>query len=613
MRPAFISSSLPRFFPVAALLATGWLSGCAVNGFNNPSATATGINLIGSVYGGQQPVAGATLQLYAVGTTALGAASTALIASTVTSNSTGGFNITGTYSCTGATQVYLVASGGNAGSGVNSYSVMAAALGNCSTLLANASTTFININELTTVAAAYALAPFELSAYTSIGANTSALPGSVGLPNAFNAASALVDPSTGLEPATPPVGITVPTAKLNTLADILASCVNSAGGASAACTQIKSVTGATNVFDAAFYIAKNPADTGVLGLYTLAAGSPPFLPTSTAAPKDFTLSLRYAGTTATPLGTPYGIAIDALGNAFVTNQTGNTVTALSPVGPGFVTGSTSTGLSSPMGISIDETNGYFWIANPGLHNVESYASLASVSNNVQNFGNVTGTAVTGFGSAANPAVVANDLNGNAYTVSPTETKVYSIGGTSRAVTNSLTNASFTGVGALAFSASTSLAVGNSSGQACTMTTALTSTSCVTQGSATSISALAYNPFLTSGGYAGVGNGTSTTAALYGQTLNATSTFLDTASTSTPTAIAFGDGGRAFIAYNGALYVFNGSTSISPSTGFSTLSTPQGVAVDPSGNVWTTNAGNNSVSIFIGLAAPTLTPIAANLH
>lgn len=64
---------------------------------------------------------------------------------------------------------------------------MAAALGSCATLLANANTTFITMDEVTTVATAYALAPFA-SSLTSIGASGS---NPIGLVNAFANAALL--------------------------------------------------------------------------------------------------------------------------------------------------------------------------------------------------------------------------------------------------------------------------------------------------------------------------------------------------------------------------------------------------------------------------------------
>jgi streptogramin lyase len=43
-----------------------------------------------------------------------------------------------------------------------------------------------------------------------------------------------------------------------------------------------------------------------------------------------------------------------------------------------------------------------------------------------------------------------------------------------------------------------------------------------------------------------------------------------------------------------------------------LNTPIGVAIDPSGDVWTANSGDNTVSEFVGLTTPVTTPLAANV-
>jgi hypothetical protein len=52
--------------------------------------------------------------------------------------------------------------------------------------------------------------------------------------------------------------------------------------------------------------------------------------------------------------------------------------------------------------------------------------------------------------------------------------------------------------------------------------------------------------------------------------------------------------------------------ISPTTGFGSLNTPVSIGVDASGNVWTANFGSNTVSEFVGIASPVVTPIAANV-
>lgn len=138
------------------------LTGCGnsphpTQGGTTPSANTS---YSGSVHGGLQPIVGATLQLYTVGTSADGSPSTPLLTSTVTSDSTGGFSITGLFSCTNATQVYIVATGGNPGlSAANPNMALIAAVGPCSSLT---SSTYINVNEATTVAAVSALAAYAI-------------------------------------------------------------------------------------------------------------------------------------------------------------------------------------------------------------------------------------------------------------------------------------------------------------------------------------------------------------------------------------------------------------------------------------------------------------------
>ena len=89
-------------------------------------------SLTGQVMGGQQPVSGSMLQLYAVSTVADGGASTALLTGSVSSNSLGQFSITNLYTCPSAsTLVYITATGGNPGlsSGTNANLSLMTALG----------------------------------------------------------------------------------------------------------------------------------------------------------------------------------------------------------------------------------------------------------------------------------------------------------------------------------------------------------------------------------------------------------------------------------------------------------------------------------------------------
>ncbi len=236
----------------------------------------------GSVHGGLQPVSGATLQLYAVGTTGDGSAATPLLSTTTTSGADGSFDITGKYSCpVGAPLVYIVATGGNPGLAPgtsNSALGMMSALGHCDSLTAS---TFIVINEVTTVAAVAALSPFMTSP-SNVGSTAD---DASALANAFALASAFVNTSTGTSPGlNVPAGTVVPEAKINTLANIVTSCVNSAGGTAndgSACgtlftlTTVSVQTPPTNILTALNNVASNPA-LNTAALFNLAPSAAPY-------------------------------------------------------------------------------------------------------------------------------------------------------------------------------------------------------------------------------------------------------------------------------------------------------------------------------------------------
>jgi hypothetical protein len=68
--------------------------------------------------------------------------------------------------------------------------------------------------------------------------------------------------------------------------------------------------------------------------------------------------------------------------------------------------------------------------------------------------------------------------------------------------------------------------------------------------------------------------------------------------------------------NNSVTNFNGSTgaAITPSTGYTngSLNYPIGIAVDGSGNLWVASVDGNSITEFIGVAAPVLTPVAVGV-
>jgi hypothetical protein len=583
-------------FAGVAGVASALLTGCAVNDTSATTSSTPKVKFQGKVFGGQQPVSGATIQLYTVGTTGTASAATPLIASPGTTNSSGQFSITGAYSCASATQVYIVATGGNPGGGTNSSLSLMAALGPCSSLT---SSTFININELTTVAAVYALSPY-MTGYTQVGASGS---NPTGLVNAFNMANLLVDSGLGASP-TPPAGMTLPTTRLNTLADILAACVNSTGAASSGCAPLFSATGAGETIGAGLAIARNPGSTAITALYSLAVPASPFVPMLSAQPNDFTLAVNYTGA---EFSSPYGIAIDASGSAWVTNEAGRSVVkAPSPTQTFATTSYTTGGLLAPRGVSIDRS-GNVWIANTGGNNVVELTSGGAPA---------PGSPFTGGGISA-PIAIANDSGGNAWVANFNGNSITELSSAGTASGSS----PVTGSGALseptsiALDANGRVAVANAgTSQLCLFNSAAALQGCVSDGTLFGATAVAVS---TGGNVSLAGSTTGSTVTGAFTIASSTGTVITGSpfsggGLSLPVAAAYDGNGNTWFANSGSLSRFSSGIAASPSTGFGSLNSPAGVAVDASGNIWTANSGDNSVSVFVGLGTAVTTPLAANV-
>ncbi len=232
--------SLVCFNPIAAITIVILmpLAGCGV-GTTITGGGVSASTVSGRVHGGQQPIVGATVTLYAPGTGGYGSTPTVITTATAPTDSAGGFTLTRPYpsGCPANSPVtYIVATGGNSGAGDNANIALAALLPACSSLTAS---TFVWISEVTTVAAAYALAPFAALSpgTTNIGTSSTNL---LGLTNALAPATNLADTTTGnAKGATSIPGIILPTDEINTLANILAACVNSSN------TRLPSTTCAT--------------------------------------------------------------------------------------------------------------------------------------------------------------------------------------------------------------------------------------------------------------------------------------------------------------------------------------------------------------------------------
>jgi streptogramin lyase len=538
------------------------------------------------VHGGQQPIVGATIQLYAVGTSGSKSASTALIGSTVTTGSNGSFSLPA-YSCGTSTDVYLVATGGDSGSGANGAISLMAALGSCTSSL---TLPYVQVNELTTVASVYALAPF-MADYAHVGAaNTTSA--QTGISNAFATVNNLVSVTSGSAPgAALPAGATVPTAELNTLADILAACVNTSGSTSSGCSSLLTATGATETIGAALGIANHPG-TAVSTLYPLATPASPFQPTLSAAPNDFTVAIKFSGN---GLATPYGVALDANGRVWVANESGNSVTRLSNAG---APAGNYTGVLAPRAIAIDKL-GNAWVANTSQSNVVEISALGTpigtftagginapesiaidsgnqvwVANgngnsitSLNSLGVATnGSPLTGSGNIVNPAGIALDPGGNVWVSSTGLSNV----------------AKFSNAGALL------------SGAGYTDQSLLHPQGIALDASGNAYVAANY----ISGVSAFSNNGTALAASPYG-------------SPGLPVGVAIDGSGAVWVTNatsTGSLVKLVGSANST----FGSLNTPVALAVDESGNIWTANSGDNTISEFVGVAVPVVTPLAATV-
>lgn len=432
-------------------------SSAAGSASGTTGAVRSGVALSGTVHGGQQPIAGAHVYLLAAASGASGAGQAAyggagiaasatnqsqsLLTSAgnttldssggatngwyyVTTDASGNFSISGDYTCTAGQQVYLYSLGGNAGSGANASAGLLAALGSCPSggnfLSGSTPVTYVVINEVSTVAAAYAMAGFATDA-THVGSSGTAL-ALTGIANAFAAVNNLENLSTGAALFSNPAGGLSDLYTLNTLADIIAACVNSNGAvtggtAPTACYTVftnalsSGATGTqpTDTATAMLNIAHNPSTTNPSGLFALVGSSPPFLPDLQFAPDSFILTIDFSAVAFSNTG----LAIDGSGNVWMTSNPGlgTGLVVLSNSGanlstPGNYGGGTG-GLASPANptaIAIDQA-GNAWITNSHDNNVIELSNSGVVLSGASGY--------TG-GGLNNPLRIAIDSSGNAW-------------------------------------------------------------------------------------------------------------------------------------------------------------------------------------------------------
>ncbi len=345
-----------------------------------------------------------------------------LLATPALTDANGQFEIS-SYTCPSpSSQLYLVSLGGNPGLPANFNNPNLAEmslLGPCAEVTASA---YASINEITTVAASYALAPF-MKGYAEIGSDSA---DAALLEQALVEANELANFATGQSPGPGLLlGQVAPVAKLRTLADVLATCVNSFGGTAgdgSVCGDLFSyatgpqVAPPTNTIDAILRIAQNPAR-NVDPIYFLADFEAPFQPMLSTPPLDWTLSISSPVATPSLLPSPGSYTgpqavslADATPSARIYYTVdGSVPTTSSPVysGPIDVTSATTIrAIAVANGVSSLLAWGTYAIAAPQTVNVAvTPVSVAMVTGQTQQFtASVTGSANTSVTWTVRPAL-----------------------------------------------------------------------------------------------------------------------------------------------------------------------------------------------------------------
>ncbi len=589
-----------------------------------PVTSYPGVAFTGTVQSGSQPVIGASVQLYAAGATGNGSAPTALLTAALTTDTSGNFSVYAAYPCpTSDAQIYLVSRGGKLPTAsANSAIVFLATLGTCSKL---ASATHIVLNEVTTVANAWAASQF-LSNGANLGASST---NSVGLANAIATAASLANPLTGSSPGAtfPANGLaTSPAPRINTLANLLNSCIASDAAYQACTGLLFSSSGgliftssSTTTFDAALAIVRNPG-TNVAALYARSLTSSAFKPALAKAPADWTLFLNFTGA---GMASPSGVGVDSTGSVWAANYF-NVASKFSPIGqPVFPSGVTGYGLASSYGIAIDPQDNA-WIPNitsPGSVN----NGLGSVTVLTPSGQPASGPAGFTQGGIYYPITVAIDPttpnssafttwvldNGNSHLTHLTSS------GTSLSGTAGFVSDFFAFPVALAIDAAHNVWLANQADVTVTRV---------------SPDGKTFNNYACCNGVGPSGlaidqQGNVWVANYYGDSVSELSSngtvliyaYTANGSLNHPQGIAIDGAGSVWVANFRAAYLTQlaGATSITPGRAISPLPgwAPDSnlfgafaVAIDASGNIWVTNFNNDSITEFVGMATPVKTPL-----
>ncbi len=657
-RPFTSRVNLQVLFTMILTASLATVYGCGSSGSRSPSAsptptptstpTPTPLSISGSVQGGAGGIAGAMVTLYAAGpanscsgSSCYGAGAMAL--GTSSSDSSGDFNLE--YTCPAgneAVATYIVASGGNPGSGNNSAIGLMALAGPCNNL---SRTTYVTVNGLTTVAAQWALTQFIDTTGTQLGTSSTNAAGfskainqsmndlvtSVGTSASDSGVPASFLPTAAdCEGGSPPINCDA-LERLNTLANIVASCINTAGPSSNQCAQLfcgatagaswngtncSATPAISDTLAAVHAIVANPGS----NVSTIFGVTPPtglslLAPALSAAPDNWELVLNFAPSGAN-LQYPGPLAMDNAGNLFTGNLATNTVSELTAAS------SYTVGLSfAPSDAALDNVQYLVIDISDDLFLTNSTSN--SVSELTAASGYASGLNFTPSGAAMNlPDMMGLDTSGNLFVANLDTNSVSEL----TAISGYTSGLNFTPSAAyidyplsLALDASNNAFVVNYANPPFSVSE-LTAASGYATGLNFAPSSAAFDyPASLALDAAGdifvanvIGNSVSelTAASSYATGLNFA-----------PAGAAFDDPRWLVVDSSANVFVANlASNSVAELTGASNYATGynfapsgapfdniNGLALDASGNVFLTNGLSNSVSEIIGLAAPVMTP------
>jgi hypothetical protein len=654
MRLKFVLCGVTTLMPVLLL------AGCSMDqmSMSTPTANLASPAISGRSFGGQQPVTGSTISVVEMGTSGYG--STGIVLASTITDSNGNFSFApNAYTCPQSdTPVYLMGIGGNAGAGSNSSAVEAAALGTCS----NAKNSFVVMNEVTTAATAFVLSHFFSTTLggsngandwfggpsTTSGGTTTYSQGlvmgsEVTIPMIVT--TALGTPNQGQN------GSTVEWQKINTIANILAACINSSGSTSSTetkttCGKLFNYTknGATtrpsDTLQAAVMMALFPA-TEVSNLYNLISGTPAFSSYLTTAPNDWSIGVSFTSSSlglAVDTGTLTTLDIDSSGRIWFPSNAAGAVglSYFDPTSQSFNGPYNSTGLVHPQQVAID-ANGVAWLNDSSASSVPGY-SVAAPTGKVE--------LVSLPGSVSNAVTVGGDDRVN---VGVTDGGVFEIANISADRSGYALDPGIS----FAFSVA-SIAGDTSDGDAVAITNPTTTqmrsyyvsatpaeTDIVNANDDAGQVIYTGNDYISVRSYSGTGNAVDG-VCIYSQ---AKCYNLQGAMKNTDEGMVIdggknlwiaesGDGGVLQVPVNnpgaadGAIYLNSSGASNVPNNELlhgtgngGTATAPYGIGVDATGNVWVTNAGcavndctpgSFTLTEIVGAGYPTITPVSAQI-